>query len=152
MIKLTILSLLTTFTEPKTSLEQKACDYFFSEIFKKEYADYKAVEFDNKTDTAGYWGIVHGCMNWDDRTKGQIVSAIPEKPTQVTATVTDVRIKKTRRNSGRLKIHVSSRIKVENTYFVLIGAYRKLRFAEYFFIELDKAGNIIGTCKEGEII
>jgi uncharacterized protein YuzE len=41
---------------------------------------------------------------------------------------------------------------VDDSYFVLIGAYRKLRFAEYFFIELDKDGNVIGTCKQGEII
>ena len=152
MIKLTILSLLTTFTDPGTSLEQKACDYFFTNIFKSEYSDYKVIEFDNQTDTTRYWGIVHKCKNWDDRTKGQIVSTTPDKSTRVIATTTDVRVKKRTKNSGRLKIGVWSKIKVGDNYFVLIGAYRKLRFAEYFFIELDKEGKIIGTCKQGEII
>ena len=71
MIKLIILSLLTTFTD--TSLEQKACDYFFANIFRAEYPDYKVIEFDNQTDTTTYWGIVDKCENWDDKTKGQIV-------------------------------------------------------------------------------
>jgi len=151
MIKLAILSLLTTFTDPGTSLEQKACDYFFSNLFKNEYADYKVIEFDNQTDTTRYWGIVHKCSNWDNKTKGQIVSVTPEKSTRVTAN-TDVRVRRTTKNSGRLKIAVWTKIKVDDSYFVLIGAYRKLRFAEYFFIELDKDGNVIGTCKQGEII
>lgn len=152
MIKLTIIFFLTTFTDPETSLEQKACDYFFASIFKDEYPDYKVIEFDNHTDTTSYWGIVHKCKNWDDKTKGQIVSATPDKSTQVTATTADVRVKRRTKNSGRLKIGVWSKIKVGDHYFVLIGAYRKLRFAECFFIELDKDGEIIGTCKQGEII
>lgn len=152
MIKLTIIFFLTTFADPETSLEQKACDYFFASIFKNEYSDYKIIEFDNHTDTTRYWGIVHKCKNWGDKTKVQIVSAIPDKSTQVTVTTADVRVKRRTKNSGRLKIGVWSKIKVDDHYFVLIGAYRKLRFTEYFFIELDMEGKIIGTCKQGEII
>ncbi|MBX2967084.1 MAG: hypothetical protein KF845_13140 [Cyclobacteriaceae bacterium] len=152
MIKLAIALLTTTFADTTTSLEQKACDHFFSDIFRKEYAGYKVVEFDNQTDTAKYWGIVYGCKNWDEKTKEQIVSATPDKSTVVTVSLNDLKIKKMRTNSNRLKIHVSSKIRVGNNYFVLIGTYRKLRFAEYFYVELDHAGNIIGTCKKGEII
>ena|SRR5688572_2404025 len=152
MIKLTIIFLLTTFTDPETSLEQKACDYFFASIFKDEYPDYRVIEFDNHTDTTRYWGIVHKCENWDDKTKAQIISTTPDKSTQIIATTTEVRVKKRTKNSGRLKIGVWSKIKVGDNYFVLIGTYRKLRFAEYFLIELDKEGKILGTCKQGEII
>jgi hypothetical protein len=152
MIRLTIIFLLTTFTDPGTSVEQKACDYFFSDIFKKEYPDYKIIEFDNQTDTSRYWGIVHKCTNWDKETKRQILSATPDKSTQVIAITSGLKVKKTTKNSGRLRIGVWSKIKVGDNYFVLIGAYRKLRFAEYFLIELDKNGNVIGTCKQGEII
>src|SRR5687767_1424293 len=124
MIKLTILSLLTAFTDPGTSLEQKACDYFLSNIFKNEYADYKVIEFDNQTDTTRYWGIVHKCNNWDDKTKGQIVSATPDRSIRVIATVTDVRVKKTTKNSGRLQVGVWSKVTIGDNYFVLIGTYR----------------------------
>jgi len=151
MIRLTIIFLLTTFTDSETSLEQRACDYFFDNVFKNEYPDYKVIEFDNQTDTTKYWGIIHKCTNWDDKTKGQILSATPDKSIRVTAT-TDIRVTKRTRNSGKLKIGVWSKIKVGDSYFVLIGTYRKLRFAEYFLIELDMDGKIIGTCKQGEII
>src|SRR5690606_37788862 len=150
MIKLIILSLLTTFTD--TSLEQKACDYFFASIFRAEYPDYKVIEFDNQTDTTTYWGIVDKCENWDDKSKGQIVSTTPDKSTQVFATTREVKVKKRTKNSGKLKIGVWSKIRVGDNYFVLIGTYRKLRSAEYFLIELDKEGRILGTCKQGEII
>jgi hypothetical protein len=152
MIILTMLSLLTTFTDPEKSLEQKACDYFFANIFKDEYPDYKAIEFDNQTDTTKYLESVHKCNNWDDKTKAQIVSTTPDKSTHVSATATDLKVKRTKKNSGGLKIAVWSRVRVGNNYFVIIRAYRKLRFVEYFFIELDKEGKIIGTCKQGEII
>jgi hypothetical protein len=144
--------LLTIFMYPETSVEQKACDYFFANIFRNEYSDYKIIEFDNQTDTTRYWGIVHKCKNWDDKTIGQIVSTTPDKSTVVMAITTDVKIKKRTNNSGLLKIRVWSKIRVGDNYFVLIGAYRKLRFAEYFFIELDREGKVIGTCKQGEII
>jgi hypothetical protein len=152
MINLTTLFFLMIFTDQGTSVEQKACDYFFANIFKTEYPDYKVIEFDNKTDTTRYWGIVQKCKNWDDKTKGQIVSAIPGKSTAVIASTTDVRVKKRTKNSGRLKIGVWSKIKVGDNYFVLIQTYRQLRFAEYFLIELNKEGKVVGTCKQGEII
>ena len=152
MIKLTILFLLTTITEPKPGLEQKAVDYFFANMFKEEYPDYSVIEFDNETDTTRYWGIVHQCNIWDDKTKGQIVSATPDKSTKVIPTTTDVKVKRRKRNSGRLRIGVWSKIEVGDNYFVLIRVYRKLRFAEYFFIELDREGKVISTCKQGEII
>lgn len=152
MIKLTIIFFLTAFTDPGTTLEQKACDYFFTNIFKNEYPDYKVIEFDNQTNTTRYWGVVHKCENWDSKTKGQIVSTTPDKSTQVTASRAEVKVKKITKHSGRLKISVWSKIKVGDSYFVLVGAHRKLRFAEYFFIELDNEGKVIGTCKQGEII
>jgi hypothetical protein len=140
------------YLEKRASLEQKACDHFFSNIFEKQYTDYKVVEFNNQTDTVRYSGIVYGCENWTEKTKRLIVSTTPGKSTQVIANLTGLRIKKIKENSGRLKIRVFSKIKVGDNYFVLIGAYRKFRFAEYFFMEFDKGENIIATCKEAEII
>ena len=120
-------------------------------LFRRRFTSFRSFEFDDWTDTTRYWGIVHKCNNWDDKTKGLIISATPDQSIQVTAN-TDVRVKKRTKNSGRLKIAVWSKIKVGDNYFVLLQAYRKLRFAEYFLIELDSQGNVIGTCKQGEII
>lgn len=133
-------------------MEQKACDYFFANIFSKEYSDYKVIEFDNETDTSKYWSIVHKCKNWDEKTKGNIMSGTPDKSTKVIAKGADLRVKRRTRNSGRLKVGVWSKIKVSGYYFVLIRVYRKKEFVVYYFIELDSDGNIIETCKQGETI
>ena len=85
-------------------------------------------------------------------TKEKIISSTPGKVVDVKANVTGLKVRKIKENSRRLKVSVSSRIKVDNTYFVSIATYRKLRFTEYYFIRFDKDGNIIETCKTGEII
>ena len=152
MTKLTIIFFLTIFTDFETSLEQNACDYFFVNVFKNNHPDYNAIEFDDQTDTTKYLGIVYKCENWNEKTKEQIVSTIPDKSTRVSANTQDVRVKKSAKNSGKLNIRVWSKIKVGDNYFVLIGAYRKLRFAEYFLFELNGEGKVIEVCKQGEII
>jgi hypothetical protein len=151
MIKLTLI-ILTFLSDTPDSLEQKACDYFFDNIFRQEYQDYKVIEFQNQTDTSKYRGIVHQCKNWDQTTKEQIMSSAPGKTVGVKANTTAIRVKKIKQKSGRLKVYVYSSVKVGGNYFVSIATYRKLRFTEYYFIQFDNAGNIIGTCKTGEII
>jgi len=152
MIKLTLIFLTTILADTPDNLEQKACDYFFDNIFSQDYKDYKVIEFQNQTDTSKYWGIVHQCKSWDQTTKGQIISATPAKTIDIKANTVDIRIKGINKNSGRLKIYVYSHIKVGDNYYVSIATYRKLRFAEYYFIKFDKEGRIIDTCKTGEII
>jgi len=152
MIKLTIFSLTSLLSDTANNFEQKACDYFFENIFTQEYKDYKVIEFQTQTDTSKYWGVVHQCENWDQTTKGKIISSTPGKMVVVKANTPNIKLRKIRKSSGRLKVYVYSRVKVDNTYFVSIATYRKLRFAEYYFIRFDKEGNIIETCKTGEII
>jgi hypothetical protein len=152
MINLTFF-LLTIFPpDTPDNLEQKACDYFFNNIYSHEYKDYKVIEFQNQTDTSKYWGIVHQCKNWSQTTKEQITSATPGAMVNIKPNTTHIKVKRIRKTSGRLKVYVYSYIKVNDNYFVSIATYRKLRFAEYYFIKFDKEGNIIDTCKAGEII
>lgn len=152
MIKLTLILFTTIFSQSTGDLEQKACDYFFDTIFKQEYQDYKVIEFKTRTDTSKYYAIVHKCKNWDTATNVQIMSAHPSESVDVKAKLKEIKVKNIRKNSARLKISVYSRVKVGDNYFVSIAAYRKLRFANYYFFKFDKDGNIIETCKAGEII
>lgn len=152
MIKLTLVILTTFLSATPDGLEQKACDYFFSTIFRQEYQDYKVIEFQNQTDTSAYRGIVYQCKDWDQTTKGQIMSSKPARTVTIKANTQDIRVKTIRKNSARLKVYVYSNIKVGDNYFVSIATYRKLRFAEYYFIKFDSDGNIVGMCKVGEII
>jgi len=50
MIKLTIFFLTTFISDGPDNFEQKACDYFFENIFSGEYKNYKVVEFQNHTE------------------------------------------------------------------------------------------------------
>jgi hypothetical protein len=90
MIKLTLVILTTILSDTPDSLEQKACDYFFDNIFRQEYEDYKVIEFQNQTDTSKYCGIVHQCKNWDHKTKSQIMSSTPAKTVDVKANTPDI--------------------------------------------------------------
>jgi hypothetical protein len=152
MINLTFFLLAISLPDRPDNLEQKACDYFFNNIFNKEYNEYKVIEFQNQTDTSKYWGVVYQCKNWDQTTREQITSATPGETVDVKANTAHIKVKRIRKTSGRLKVYVYSHIKVNDNYFVSIATYRKLRFAEYYFIKFDKEGNIIDTCKAGEII
>jgi hypothetical protein len=152
MIKLIIFLFPTFFSGKPANLEQTASDYFFDNIFRENYNEYKIIEFETQTDTSQYWGVVNQCKAWDEATKSQILSAKPDAAVSVKANRTGIRIKKIRKNSARLKVYVYSNIHVGSNYFVLVAAYRKLRFAEYYFIKFDEDGNIIETCKAGEII
>lgn len=152
MIKLTLILFATIFTDSTDNLEQKATDYFFDNIFKSDYQDYKVVEFKNQTDTSKYYGIIHKCEIWDKDLKYLIMSIEPGQTPDVKANVKDIKIKNLKMNSGRLKVYVYSKVKVSDNYFVSIATYKKLHFANYYFIKFDRDGNIIETCKTGEII
>jgi hypothetical protein len=152
MIKLTLILLTITFSDSTDNLEQKASDYFFDNVFNQDYKEYKIIEFKNLTDTSKYYGIIHKCEDWDKETKYQIMSTKPGESVDITAKTKDVKIKNIKTNSGRLKIYVYSKVKVGDNYFVSIATYRKLHFANYYFIKFDKDGNIIDTCSTGEII
>jgi hypothetical protein len=152
MIKLTLILFATIFSDSTDNLEQKASDYFFDNFFQQDYAAYKVIEFKNLTDTSKYYGIIHKCENWDKETKYQIMSTKPSESVDIKAKTKDIKVKEIKKNSGRLKIYVYSSVKVGDNYFVSIATYKKLHFANYYFIKFNKDGNVIDTCRTGEII
>lgn len=68
---------------------------------------------------------------------------IPESP---------VAVKKYRKNTNRLKVIVSSRRQVGDSYYVEVIAYRRLRFIDYFIFQFDQNGRIVEVCQKSEII
>src|SRR5687767_14569665 len=100
MIKLIFVLLTTVVSDKPDRLEQKASDYFFDNIFGQNYNDVKVIEFQNQTDTSKYWGTVHQCKNWDQKTSGLIMSSIPGKSVNVKAKREDIKIKSISKNSG----------------------------------------------------
>jgi hypothetical protein len=110
------------------------------------------VELATKTDTNAYFGIIYTCTQWDEQTKKETLSQRNESPKELKIPESGIAIKKIRGRSNRLKLSVSPRKRVGDTYFVLVKAYRKLRFVDYFIYQFDSNGRLMDICERNEII
>lgn len=146
------LFLVAVLIETSPVYEQLAVNHFFETFVSLKYPDLKSVELATKTDTSIYFGIVYNCTQWDEKTKKDILSQSPEDPRELKIPESSIPIKKIRDRSGRLKIYVSSRKKIGDTYIVKIMAYRKLRFVDHIIYQFDSNGRLIDTCEMNEII
>jgi hypothetical protein len=131
MVILIQLLLVTVLTDSTPAYEQLAVEYFFKSFVSQKYPNLKSVELATKTDTSIYFGIVYSCTQWDEKTKKEIISPSTDEPKELKIPESSIPIKKIRDRSGRLKIYVSPRKKVGDTYIVQIVAYRKLRFVDH---------------------
>jgi predicted transcriptional regulator len=146
------LLLVIVFTDTAPAYEQLAINHFFESLVFQRYPDLKSVELATKTDTSIHFGIVYNCTQWDEKTKKEIFSQSTSEPKELKIPESSIAIKKIRDRSGRLKIYVSSRKKVGDSYVVQIIAYRKLRFVDHFFYQFDNNGRLISSCEQSEII
>ncbi len=134
------------------NLEQIAMDYFFENILKRDFPDYKVVEMNDSTYSDPYWGIVHKCSGWSDSLIKDILAAKPSPGKIVNHDKSPVNVKRLRRNSSRLQIKVFSSISIRDQKCVMIIVYRKLRFAEYYYFIFDGSDRLVDYCRVGEII
>ncbi len=151
---LLILILLTApgLTDPNPTYEQIATDYFFDSIWTKKYQDYRAVEFKNKSDTGIYVGHVYaGCKEWSKEDKEQMQVGMTEEEVELNCKLSNISIKKYSK-SKRLKVRISARVKLGDTFVVQIDVYKPLEFVDHFFIKLEVSGKIIDQCTSSEII
>lgn len=132
--------------------EQKAADHFFKNIIVSKYPDLKVAEFATKTDTTLFFGIVMTCSHWDEETRKRIFSSAPEKQIELEIPESPVTIKKYRKSTNRLKVIVSPKRKVGDSYYVEVMSYRRLRFIDYFIFQFDQDGRIVDVCQKSEII
>ncbi|MDO1451572.1 hypothetical protein Q0590_35195 [Rhodocytophaga aerolata] len=146
------LLLVIVLTDTTPAYEQLAVDHFFESLVSQKYPDLKSVELATKTDTSIHFGIVYNCTQWDEKTKKEISTLSTDAPKELKLPESSIPIKNIRDRSGRLKIYVSSRKKIGDSYVVKIMAYRKLRFVDHFFYQFDNNGRLIGSCEQSEII
>ena len=132
--------------------EQAAIDYFFENIFERDFPDYHVIEFNDQTKTEGYYGFIYNCENYTRALMDKVVSAPPSLLVNVNAGKCLVKVKKERRNSSRLQIEVYSSVKIDESQLIYITAYRKLRFVDHYFLTLDKDLQLTSVCKVNEVI
>ncbi|WP_197088593.1 hypothetical protein [Rufibacter radiotolerans] len=138
--------------EQKPDYEQLAVEHFFLNALPENYPDLKSVEFNPRTDTSLYIGIVMTCKHWEEETKKKIYDQLPEKSRSLRISESGIKIKKVRNWSNRLNIAVSPSRQVGNKHYVSISAYKKLRFVDHYIFEFNQEGRIIDICKTSEVI
>lgn len=152
MVILIQLLLVIGLTDTSPAYEQLAVDHFVKGFIFQKYSNLKSVELATKTDASIHFGMVYSCTQWDEKTKEEISSQSTDEPKKLKIPESSIPIKKIRDRLGRLKIYVSPRKKIGDTYIVQIVAYRKLQFVDHFFFQFDHDGRLISTCETGEII
>ncbi|MEJ8758272.1 hypothetical protein WG947_14760 [Pontibacter sp. H259] len=145
-----LLALFASSAEP--NFEQLAANYYFDNILTIKHPELKAAEFATKTDTANYSGILMTCKNWDEETRKAIYSKPIEQPKVLQFPKSDIKVKKIRKRSNRIKVYVLPRKQIGDSYFVEVMAYRRHRSIDYYFLEFNKQGRLIQICEKNEII
>ncbi|MEX2230999.1 MAG: hypothetical protein WD824_02470 [Cyclobacteriaceae bacterium] len=138
-------------TNSTPNYEQLAVDYFFDTIWKEKYGAYKAIEFDNRTDSSIFVGYIYRCPEWTKEEKIEIEKGQTKRQIDLTHKQKNVSVKRTSQ-SRRLKLFIGTSIKFGETNIVQIRVYKPFEFVEHYFIKFDTAGKIIDKCEFGEII
>ncbi|WP_205504572.1 hypothetical protein [Rufibacter psychrotolerans] len=146
------LLLILAFSGTEPEFEQLAADHFFKNIFSEKYPDLKAAELDTKTDSTLHFGIVMNCQQWDEETRKKVYSGGYGKQQELALPNSDIKIKKHRKYTNRLKIAVSPRRKVGDNFYVEVIAYKKLNFVDYFIFRFERDGRLVSICNKSEII
>lgn len=141
-----------SFGNREVPYEQVASDYFFEHLFNNEYPYIKTIEFNERTDTTGYYGMVYQCSNYNESLKKQIANIQSKEITKIDVSTFNVKIKREKWRSKRLKLKVSPALSVENRNFVIISIYKRWHFVNNYLFELNKEGQVVDICNTSEII
>lgn len=141
-----------SFGYQETPYEQLASGYFFEYLFEKEFSDVEVIEFNGRTDTTGYYGVVFQCSNWNDSLKKQISHSQTKEIKDIDIPHLGLKVKPERKRSKRLKIRISPALEVKQRTFVFISVYKRMHFVNYYMFELNKEGQVVDICTTSEII
>jgi len=133
--------------------EQIALDYFFENIFKNDFPEYKVIEFNDHAHSDCYYGIVNHCEDFGESLKEKIIHEDCGPSVIINADKSPVRVTRIKEHSSKLKVDVFSKIELQQNYYIHISVYRKLRFVEHYIFTINKENReVVNVCRAGEII
>lgn len=133
------------------SIEQSAVEYFLTNVLNNRSSKVKILEFNSKTISRPYSSLFCDSHNHDFVKRFD--KSQPTVSVLINAEKSDLKIKKIRANSKKLKMEVYSHIEIEEKAYVVITLYKKLRYVEYYFIRLNKETfEVEDVCQTVEII
>jgi len=132
------------------SNEQIAFDYFFNQIFLKEYSKeniYK-INFKFKTEPSfSYFNYFKPCFDEQEFTfelNNPNSSSIP-------ININRVKKIKFKKHITKFRVYVLRATKFQNNYFVLIEFSKKREFTDAYLLKINSQGDVINWCKTGVV-
>ena len=147
-----LLTLNSAIAQEQNSIEQTATDYFFDEIFSKDFYDEKSIKFESTTKPYYLWAITNTIENWDEDLLEIISSKTPRQPVEVNPNRFQKRIRRGVKPSKTPLISVYSAVQVQNRFYVPITVYVKNGFVQHYFLVFNEKSTFIDYFIAGEII
>jgi hypothetical protein len=152
MIRLAIVFLIAgtaTASAQGISVEQAAFDYFFGEVFRKEFTDVATVQFSGCTEQQlTNFGIRKICFPGEDALRSQIENAASGvKRSKKDIGVDKIEGIKFKKGSARFRLHVLQGNEINGKNYVLIEVIEKDRNTTGYYIELDADQQVLRWCK-----
>jgi len=136
-------------TNGQVSSEQIAFNYFFDNIFFKNYKlETNVIQFSGKTEiNYSEFGIYKPCFKYPAFESAPNRSRENSKSIPIDiGSIDKVRIKKSK-HKYRLNVLIAN--KIGDTYYVQIEFTKNKHFTDAYFIKLDDNGQVLDWCKTG---
>lgn len=133
------------------NIEQKAFDYFFSNIFPNEYSGIDKISFDGnikrKITSFGHYKPCFDVELFSDYNTSDTLN----KLTNTNVNIDKIREIKFRRSKSRYSLYVMKANKRDNFYFVQIELTKRNEFTDAYYIKIDSSNTVIEWCKTGDV-
>jgi hypothetical protein len=154
-ILINLLLLCSLSNETNIKFEQIAFDYFFENIFEKEFPDEKSIQFSGLTEKerSYLFAYVGPCFEDVDKDFQINLANAAIEPNSMNKVVNVGAIKnkvkfKMKKNKGKLALNIYSSTSLDDSNYVLIMLKYKSG-QSYFLFELSNEGEINRWCKTG---
>jgi hypothetical protein len=141
--------ILSGFVTESSSTEQKAFDYFMSEIFVTDFKDIAAIEFKGKTETKFFeFGSQKFCLKPTEK-----LQSIMNKHEKIKLTPKDIKFEQFKNislagSSGKAeaKLYLYNSINAVDAHYVFVSVERPGKPSVSYVIELTWEGEIQRSC------
>ncbi len=155
MIRIVFVTLIATITVQgqQTSFEQKAFDYFFSEIFSGKYQEEKIVRFGGQTEKSlSQFGHYNNCFTGEEDIRKSLYDKAEDEvlPAKKIDTWNNHKaVIKKKRNRLGLNLYLFQANEVNQKVYVMIEIVQPDYYTNVYVFEFDIDGKLLRTCRTG---
>lgn len=135
------------------NFEQRAFDYFFSNLFQERYPSIDAIQFAGCTEKIfTEFDLYKNCFQDGDQIRKGLYDNAHGKlgSEKVISTKNLSAISfKTKKVKSKVKLHILQATEVDEKYYVMVGLIKLADYTDAYFFEFDQRGEVIRWCKTG---